>query len=63
LHDGQEGTQGFLKWAWREVFDLGDRAAPHPLRPDRSHVVEALPQIIDGARAAGFEFVPLKDLL
>jgi len=63
LHDGQEGTQGFLKWAWREVFDLGDRAAPHPLRPDRSHVVEALPQIIDGARKAGFEFVPLERFL
>jgi len=66
LHDGQEGTQGFLKWAWREVFASGDRAAPAPPAQsgtDRAHVVEALPQIIDGARKAGLEFVPLRDFL
>ncbi len=63
LHDGQEGTQGFLKWAWREVFASDESAAPDSLRPDRSHVVEALPQIIDGARQAGFQFVPLEDFL
>jgi cellulose synthase/poly-beta-1,6-N-acetylglucosamine synthase-like glycosyltransferase/peptidoglycan/xylan/chitin deacetylase (PgdA/CDA1 family)/spore germination protein YaaH len=30
---------------------------------DRSHSVEALPQIIDGLRAKGFEFVKVSDLL
>ncbi|MGB9402331.1 MAG: glycosyltransferase [Candidatus Acidiferrales bacterium] len=30
---------------------------------DRSHTVEALPQIIDGLRAKGFEFVQVSDLL
>src|SRR5579862_2068352 len=30
---------------------------------DRSHTVEALPQIIDGLRAKGFEFVKVSDLL
>ena len=63
LHDGLEGTQGFLKWAWREVFALDERVARHSLRADRSHVVEALPQIIDGTRKAGFQFVPLEDFL
>lgn len=63
LHDGQEGTQGFLKWAWREVFASDESAAPDSLRADRSHVVAALPQIIDGARQAGFQFVPLEDFL
>jgi len=63
LHDGQEGTQGFLKWAWREVLHLGDRAASDSLRPDRSHVVEALPRIIDQARGAGFEFVSLQEFI
>ena len=29
---------------------------------DRSHTVAALPQIIDGLRAEGFEFVPVSDL-
>jgi cellulose synthase/poly-beta-1,6-N-acetylglucosamine synthase-like glycosyltransferase/spore germination protein YaaH/peptidoglycan/xylan/chitin deacetylase (PgdA/CDA1 family) len=30
---------------------------------DRSHTVEALPQIIDGLRAAGFQIVPVADLV
>ena len=30
---------------------------------DRSHTVEALPQIIDGLRAAGFQIVPVSDLV
>ncbi len=30
---------------------------------DRSHTVEALPQIIDGLRAAGFQIVPVSELL
>ena len=30
---------------------------------DRSHTVEALPDIIDGLRAAGFELVPVSDLI
>ena len=30
---------------------------------DRSHTVDALPQIIDGLRAKGFQFVPVSDLL
>ena len=30
---------------------------------DRSHTVEALPQIIDGLRAKGFQFVSVSDLL
>jgi cellulose synthase/poly-beta-1,6-N-acetylglucosamine synthase-like glycosyltransferase/spore germination protein YaaH/peptidoglycan/xylan/chitin deacetylase (PgdA/CDA1 family) len=30
---------------------------------DRSHTVEALPQIIDGLRAKGYEFVPVSELL
>jgi cellulose synthase/poly-beta-1,6-N-acetylglucosamine synthase-like glycosyltransferase len=30
---------------------------------DRSHTVEALPQVIDGLRAKGFEFVQVSDLL
>jgi peptidoglycan/xylan/chitin deacetylase (PgdA/CDA1 family) len=62
LHDGQEGTEGFLKWAWREVLGSGGGGL-HSRLADRSHVVEALPQIIDGARKAGFQFVPLKDFL
>lgn len=63
LHDGQEGTEGFLKWAWREIFASGESGATKPLHADRAHVVEALPQIIDGARLAGFQFVPLEDFL
>ena len=30
---------------------------------DRSHTVEALPQIIDGLRAAGFQIVPVSELV
>jgi peptidoglycan-N-acetylglucosamine deacetylase len=30
---------------------------------DRSHTVEALPQIIDGLRAAGYEIVPVSELV
>ncbi len=30
---------------------------------NRSHTVEALPQIIDGLRAAGFQIVPVSDLI
>ncbi len=30
---------------------------------DRSHTIEALPQIIDGLRAAGFEIVPTSELI
>jgi cellulose synthase/poly-beta-1,6-N-acetylglucosamine synthase-like glycosyltransferase/spore germination protein YaaH/peptidoglycan/xylan/chitin deacetylase (PgdA/CDA1 family) len=30
---------------------------------DRSHTVEALPEIIDGLRAAGFQIVPVSELL
>jgi peptidoglycan/xylan/chitin deacetylase (PgdA/CDA1 family) len=63
LHDGQEGTEGFLKWAWREWVGRGRVDGIRSRALDRSHVVEALPLIIDGARKAGFEFVPLQDFL
>jgi len=63
LHDGQEGTEGFLRWAWREVFKSGDGGEIRPRPVDRSHVAQALAQIIDGARKAGFQFVPLQDFL
>ncbi|MFB3923196.1 MAG: polysaccharide deacetylase family protein [Terriglobia bacterium] len=66
LHDGQEGSGGFLEWAWREISGSDHRAAtgsPGREPINRSHVVEALPGIIDGARKAGFEFVPLEDFL
>jgi peptidoglycan/xylan/chitin deacetylase (PgdA/CDA1 family) len=62
LHDGEEGTDGFVRWIGREVFGRG-KSAPSQRPVDRSHVVEALPRIIDGARKAGFEFVPLRNFL
>ena len=63
LHDGDEGTGGFLKWAWREWVGRGRAVGNRSRSVDRSHVVQALPLIIDGARKAGFEFVPLQDFL
>lgn len=39
------------------------RKADPPERVDRSRTVSALPAIIDGAREAGFKFVPLTEFL
>ncbi len=43
--------------------DGGNIVLLHDGGGDRSHTVEALPQIIDGLRAAGFEIVPVSELL
>lgn len=63
LNDGEEGTEGFLKWAWRELFYTGEKAGLGAPPADRAHVVQALPQIIDGARKAGFQFIPLHQFI
>ncbi len=43
--------------------DGGNIVLLHDGGGDRSHTVEALPQIIDGLRAAGFQIVPVSELL
>ncbi len=43
--------------------EQGNIVLMHDGGGDRSHTVEALPQIIDGLRAKGFEFVKVSDLL
>ncbi len=43
--------------------DGGNIVLLHDGGGDRSHTVAALPQIIDGLRAAGFEIVPVSELL
>ena len=43
--------------------DGGNIVLLHDGGGDRTHTVEALPQIIDGLRAAGFQIVPVSELL
>src|SRR5579862_2554650 len=43
--------------------DGGNIVLLHDGGGERSHTVEALPQIIDGLRAAGFQIVPVSELL
>lgn len=77
LHDGQQAPGGFLdgvvRGATRKLGLRPQREAPH-LRPanpaisvkalpDISITVRALPDIIEGARRAGLEFVPVQEFL
>ena len=42
---------------------VGNIVLLHDGGGDRSHTIEALPHIIDGLRAAGFQMVPVSDLI
>lgn len=61
LHDGQQAPGGYLERIVRKVggaTGLLRRAEPDPVREvNREFTVKALPEIIDGARRSGFEFV------
>jgi peptidoglycan/xylan/chitin deacetylase (PgdA/CDA1 family) len=67
LHDGLEGYEGFWRQTlrrWNVIPALA--ASPEStaaLPPDRTRIVRALPRIIDGARKAGFHFVPIQEFV
>lgn len=67
LHDGLEGYEGFWRQTlrrWRsEQSTAGSTEAPGAAPPNRTCVVRALPRIIEGARKAGFRFVPIEDFI
>jgi peptidoglycan/xylan/chitin deacetylase (PgdA/CDA1 family) len=68
LHDGWQPGGGYLQTRLRrDRFtadpDEGNPEALGARERDRSHTVQALSSIIDGAREAGYEFVPLQELL
>jgi peptidoglycan-N-acetylglucosamine deacetylase len=68
-YDWKKHTEGIVRSALKEITPgavilLHDG---HNVRPpsgvDRSSTVEALPELIDKARDAGFDFVPLNDFI
>jgi peptidoglycan/xylan/chitin deacetylase (PgdA/CDA1 family) len=67
LHDGLEGYEGFWRQTlrrWRIIRASSCPAAmPSSSSADRTAVIRALPRIIEGARKAGFQFVPIQDFI
>lgn len=68
LHDGWQPDVGYLKGTLQQKLGAASRGDADPqageaAKKDRSSTVQALPAIIDGARKAGYEFVPLQELL
>ena len=67
LHDGLEGYEGFWRQTLRR-WNIVQAPAASPAEPsappsDRTAVIRALPRIIEGARKAGFRFVPIQDFI
>lgn len=58
LHDGRQADGGYLQRILRRNPPSINRGRPSAAR---SETVEALPAILDHARAAGFEFVSVED--
>jgi len=66
LHDGRQKPGGYLHRLLKAAAPSANRANQPlaPLQPDgdASQTVQALPEIIEAARAMGYEFVSIEDL-